>query len=71
MDIAKGPDGNVWFTRQGADNAALVRVTSSGTFTEFPLTSVPLSLVTGSDGNIWLTAPAFGTVAKVVRFIPP
>lgn len=55
--ITIGPDGNIWFTEQGA--ARIGRMTPGGRFTEFPLGSpgYPRGIVAGPDGNLWFTVP--------------
>jgi hypothetical protein len=52
--IVLGPDGNLWFT----ENAAIGRITPTGTVTEFSLlpNDDPSSrITTGPDGNLWFT----------------
>ena len=55
--IAKGPDGNLWFTEQGGDKVG--RITTAGVITEFSagITSgaVPFGIAAGPDGNLWFT----------------
>jgi virginiamycin B lyase len=54
--ITEGPDGAVWFT--DATNNAIGRITTSGTVTEFTITTPsasPLGITVGPDGNIWFT----------------
>ncbi len=65
--IAGGADGNVWLarTRFQNDNTThnvLVRITPSGTFTEFTLPSstakrnyLGARMIVGPDGNVWFT----------------
>ncbi len=52
--IAKGPDGNVWFTELAGN---IGRITPGGTITEFPIPSGAgaLAIVAGPDGNLWFT----------------
>ena len=60
-NITGGPDGNIWFIigNCGTENPGngIGRMTPSGVFTEFPLstTSCPSSITSGSDGNVWFT----------------
>jgi streptogramin lyase len=69
IDIAAGPDGNVWFTDNGV--GAIGRITPAGQITEFTDEDInpfvyyrnevgfPLQhLVVGPDGNMWFTIPA-------------
>lgn len=48
--IAKGPDGNVWFT-----NSGIGRITPNGVVTQLAigLSSNANGLTTGADGNVW------------------
>jgi len=67
MDIATGPDGNLWFTEAGGDRVG--RVTVKGRFTEF-LTeasggSVPTGITRGPDGNLWFTERAGSRVTRI------
>ena len=74
--VTVGPDGNIWFARPGS---MVVRVTPSGVVTEFPLTagSDPEGIVSGPDGNLWVTdreGPAIFRVAtdgSFTRFALP
>ena len=65
--ITSGPDGNLWVSAQDSSSTyqALLRMTTSGTFTTFvpgvsPSTTLPNDaingLVSGSDGKIWYAA---------------
>lgn len=70
-DIVSGPDGNLWFI----DNQSIVRMTTTGDVTEFPIrnSAGPVGIVKGSDGNLWFTAPdTFGkiTLDGVVTLYP-
>lgn len=58
--ICTGPDGNLWFT--GARNfggiASIVRMTTTGSFTIFPLPEdarMAQYIVSGPDGNLWFS----------------
>jgi streptogramin lyase len=52
--ITTGPDGNLWYTRDGFDG--LVRITVDGVTTEFPgLSDNPSGITLGPDGNLWFT----------------
>ena len=48
--IAAGPDGNLWFTQDGA----IGRITPNGMVTEYPVNS-PTDVAAGPDGNLWFT----------------
>jgi streptogramin lyase len=54
--VAPGPDGNVWFTDNGA-TPAIGRITPAGAITEFnaPAGSSPQAIAAGPDGNMWFT----------------
>jgi streptogramin lyase len=49
-----GPDGNLWFTESAGNKIG--RLTTSGSFTEFPLPTagaVPWGITVGPDGALW------------------
>ena len=53
-DIAKGPDGNMWFTERAANRIS--RITPAGVITEFAVptgASMPAGITLGPDGNMW------------------
>lgn len=56
FDIAKGPDGNMWFTEQSAH--AIGKITSGGASTLFAIPSgaTPSGITAGPDGNLWFSA---------------
>jgi serine/threonine protein kinase/streptogramin lyase len=53
--ITAGPDGNLWFTENFANQIG--RIATSGTITEFPvsLNGSPTEITAGPDGNLWFT----------------
>lgn len=72
--IVTGPDGNLWFTEQGAIGAngafeptrpapgKIGRITPSGQITEFTTPtpfSNPAGITVGPDGNLWFTEYAY------------
>ena len=64
--IAKGSDGNYWYTQSGASRIA--RMTPSGAVTEFALPSSgsnPFDIVAGADGNIWFTELDAGRIGRI------
>jgi virginiamycin B lyase len=70
LDIARGPDGNMWFTEEVTGKIA--RITPAGVVTEFPV--VPMTgiganalrgIVTGADGNLWVAADDQNKIARV------
>jgi streptogramin lyase len=57
-NVAAGPDGNLWFLTNGGESSnpdGLGKMTTSGTFTAYPLTDEGLlvSIAPGPDGNVW------------------
>jgi len=55
FNIAKGPDGALWFTNDG--NFSIGRITTSGTVTHFTDASInaPFGITAGPDGALWFT----------------
>jgi virginiamycin B lyase len=58
--ICLGPDGAMWFINggKGSGSGAVGRITTDGTFTEFPLPiadSAPFDICVGPDGALWFT----------------
>jgi streptogramin lyase len=54
--ITTGPDGNLWFTENNANNIG--QITPAGVITEFPIptaVSGPFGITAGPDGNLWFT----------------
>jgi virginiamycin B lyase len=74
--IVTGPDGALWITESAANK--IVRMTTSGSVTEFPLPTPnahPTRITVGSDGALWFTeiqANAIGriTTAGVISEFP-
>lgn len=53
LAITTGPDGNLWFTRFGAQVGS---IDTSGTITLYPTDNancVPVTITVGSDGKLW------------------
>ncbi len=64
--IAAGPDGNLWFTEQFANQIG--RITPAGVITEFPVPtagSVPESIAVGPDGNLWFAELVAGQIGRI------
>jgi streptogramin lyase len=62
--IAKGSDGNVWFT----DNQGIARITPSGQVTEFSLPSsknTAADITLGPDGNLWFVDSGTNTIGRL------
>lgn len=57
VEIARGPDGNMWFTDGGTNTIG--RITMDGTVTEFGLGITPkaqlVGIAAGPEGNLWFT----------------
>jgi virginiamycin B lyase len=68
-DVARAPDGSVWYTAQRAN--ALGRLDPSrgtGEFKQYPLptpASGPHGLVSGPDGNIWYSGNSAGLIGRL------
>lgn len=66
-EITSGPDGNLWFTENNANQIG--RVTPSGVITEYATptaNSGPDGITTGPDGNLWFTEYAANQIGKLV-----
>lgn len=66
-DVTAGPDGNVWCTAiltEGSSSTGMIcRITPPGSISVFgidhvQLDTVPLGIVTGSDGELWVVMAA-------------
>lgn len=55
--IVTGPDGALWVAGQ---NGRIARIATDGSGTSFPICCAP-GIATGSDGNLWITFPGFGS----------
>jgi streptogramin lyase len=60
--IVEGPDGNMWFTEQGANKIG--RMTPTGGLTEYSVAGadpggLPWGIVVGPDNNLWFTEFCF------------
>lgn len=63
--IARGPDGNLWFT-EGIGKIG--KITPDGAITEYPVptpNSGPVGITTGPDGNLWFTEFATGQIGRI------
>lgn len=63
--LAKGPDGNIWFTMRGGH---IGRITSAGTYlTRFALNGeiYPTSIAAGSDGAMWFAQPNSKRIGRI------
>jgi len=50
--ITAGPDGAMWFTE--FDASLVVRITSAGAMTSYPIVAHPHGITLGPDGQLWL-----------------
>lgn len=68
MQLAPGPDGNLWFTDEL--NGVVGRMTPSGAFTDFPASGETTlgGITPGPDGNVWFAGGA--NIANVVTGAP-
>lgn len=73
VDIARGPDRNVWFTSvypgvgdEPAGSETIGRITPGGELREFPAPHpcTPAALVTGPDRNLWFEDDGYGDEGK-------
>jgi streptogramin lyase len=73
MDLALGPDGNLWATARHFYNAAdridhIVRITPQLVITSYPLpnpNSAPERIVAGPDGALWFTESASNRIGRI------
>jgi streptogramin lyase len=67
--IARGSDGNLWFTEQARNNIGRVNVNHAPIdITEFPVptaNSGPFGITAGPDGNLWFTENAAGKIGRI------
>lgn len=65
--IAKGPDGNMWFTEQTGQRIG--RIGMEGTIVEFALPpgSNPMGIAAGPDGNMWFTQALRHRIGRIDR----
>ncbi len=64
--LAGGPDGNVWFTEESANNIA--HVSPAGQFVEVVLPNAgsnPFEITAGPDGNMWFTEQAGNRIGRI------
>jgi len=72
-DIARGPDGNLWFTQQG-NAGGIGSIQPDGTITEYTAGAVPgfsagqlpSRITAGPDGAVWFTEE--GATGQIARF---
>lgn len=74
-NVVYGTDGNIWFSdADQASQATIVRMTSGGTITEFPISNDGYGIsdiINGPDGNLWFTEIPPPNSPGKVGFITP
>lgn len=71
VGIVTGPDGNLWFTEEGAnfDGGRIGKITPNGVVTEFSAGitpgAAPSDITVGSDGNMWFTEPILDKIGRI------
>jgi len=70
LDIAAGPDGNLWFTEAFVNQIG--RITTRGVITEYPLPAggSPVAISQGPDGNIWFTDRGVNSIGRILTHDP-
>jgi hypothetical protein len=66
LGIAKGPDGNLWFTDGVNNNVG--RITTGGVVTVFPIPSMaagPAQITSSPDGTLWFTEEFSHKIARI------
>ena len=66
VNIALGPDGNLWFAESNASKIG--RITPSGAVTEYELPTPnarPFDIAAGTDGNLWFTEMVGNKIGKI------
>src|ERR1700683_3949495 len=63
--IAKGPDGNMWFTEMQGHRVG--RISSAGVIAEFalPKGGDPIGIAAGPDGNMWFTETPGDRIGRI------
>ena len=65
--ITAGPDGNLWFTENGANKLGMINPTTDA-ITEFPIPTAnagPVGITAGPDGNLWFTEPSANQIGMI------
>ncbi len=66
--IAWGPDGAMWFAQEAwftQEAPKLGRIDSTGTITQFPISTKAGTIALGSDRNLWFTVPTSGRIGRM------
>ena len=67
LGITTGPDGNVWFTENQANQIGMINPTSHAV-SEFPIPTAksgPSGITAGPDGNLWFTEFAANQIGMI------
>jgi streptogramin lyase len=65
--ITAGPDGNLWFTENQADQIGTINPTTHAV-SEYAIPTIaagPMGIVTGPDGNLWFTEYAANQIGEI------
>ena len=65
--IVAGPDGALWFTRYSSDTGNIGRITTSGSFTGYPVPGAYFldGIAVGPDGALWFTDQDVNTIGRI------
>ena len=66
--IAAAPDGNIWFTINGASTQAIGKLTPAGTVTTYSFGQAlgsEFGITAGPDGNVWFTDATANAIGKI------
>jgi streptogramin lyase len=71
IDIAAGPDGNLWFANRGNDSIGMI--TPGGVVSKFTGTGIdrPRGITAGPDGNLWFTNNNNNSIGRIGTIPPP
>jgi RHS repeat-associated protein len=61
--IAKGPDGNLWFT--DLNTSKIGKITTAGAITEYASGATPVAITEGSDLNLWFAELLANKIGKI------
>jgi streptogramin lyase len=67
-EIITGSDGNLWYTANGAGANRIGKVTTSGVFTEYPVSGTGANvhgIALGPDGNIWFAETGDSEIGRI------
>jgi streptogramin lyase len=66
--ITVGSDGNLWVTNPTPGSPSILRITTTGMVTDFPLPGPyndPFAITTGADGNLWFTEVTTDAIGRM------